>query len=250
MADAEENKLPINSGDIRSEMETLFGPNIIGNLDKIGMTFDEAWNIVKGDFTIQRMLFVRVNSRAMHHVTPLEVRNLYQEYAQSNIRPDKWIYQVVTIRDKDPTAGAQMANSVYQLLTEEGIPLADIPTKAKELTALSKTSQVNISDEYKHDDKEVSPVYKGILQDTPPGTYSKPSAQKSRTDKSTVFRLFYLKEMIPGGAPPFNEVENTLKQKLLEKNMIAESKKYLNKLRKHFDIQEMVPEEFQPFSLK
>jgi hypothetical protein len=249
MADAEEIKIPMSAGDVRQEMERLFGPNIITNLDKIGMTFDEAQEIVKGDLLIQRMLFVRVNSKAMRNVTPLDVRNAYEEFAKTNILPPEWIYQVISIRDKDSTSGAETANLAHHLITDEKIPLNELAAKIKESSAI-KTSQVTISEELKNNEKELSPAYKEALQQLTSNSYSMPSAQTSRSDKSTVFRIFYLKEYLPGGAPPFAQVQSQIKDALLEKSIIAESTAYLNKLRRHFDVQEMVPDDFQPFVLK
>lgn len=250
VADAEENKLPVSSGDVRQEMEQLFGPNIIGNLDKVGLTFDDAWKIVQGDILIRRMIHIRVNTKAMRCITPQDVRAAYEEFAKTNIRSDEWTYQVVTIRDKDPSTGAQAANIAYQMLTEDSIALADVPAKIKELPTIGKTSNVNISEEYRHNEKEVSPAYKEILVQLGAGQYSRPSSHKSRTDNSTVFRIFYLKEMIPGGAIPYNEVENKLKDKLLGDGIVKESKAYIKRLRRHFDVQEMITEDFQPFSIK
>jgi len=250
MADAEENKLPMTSGDVRQEMERLFGPNIIGNLDKIGMSFDEAWKIVQGDIIIHRMLYIRVNSKAMRTVTPQEVRSFYEQYAASNVSPDEWIYQVITVRNKDSGIGAEAANITHHLLTEESVALTDIPKKISEHPTVGKNSKVSISEEYHHNDKEVSPAYKEVLAQMGSSTYSLPIAQKSRNDNTTVFRLFYLKEKIQGGIPSFDEVEAKIKDRLLENAVVAESKTYLKKLRKHFDVQETVPEDFQPFSIK
>ena len=250
MADAEENKLPVSSGDVRQEMERLFGPNIIGNLDKIGMSFDEALKIVQGDITIHRMLFIRVNSKALRKVTPQDVSTYYEQNAASNIRPDEWIYQVVSIRNKDASAGAEAANLAHDMLANDLMALNDLPKKIEDHPTLGKNSKVTISEEHHHTDKEISPAYKEILAQMESNTYSKPIAQKSRSDNSTVFRLFFLKEKIAGGIPPFSEVEARIKDKLLEKAIVEESKTYIKKLRKHFDVQESVPENFQPFSLK
>ena len=38
LADAESAKVEVSAGDVRQEMENMFGPNIIANLDKLGMT--------------------------------------------------------------------------------------------------------------------------------------------------------------------------------------------------------------------
>ncbi|MBA3237897.1 MAG: peptidyl-prolyl cis-trans isomerase [Parachlamydiaceae bacterium] len=248
LADAEENKLPVTSGDVRQEMERLFGPNIIGNLDKIGMTYDEAWKIIQGDILLHRMLYVRVNAKAMRQVTPSDVRTFYEGYAKENMIPDRWSYQVISIRDKDSSSAATSANIAYQHLKEDKLPINEVIEKIK-LLPLAKASQMSVSELYSHTDKELSPVYKEILQKMESGDYSKPVIQKSK-DKSLVFRIFYLQKMTPGGPPLFKDVENKIKDKLIENEISEKSQVYLKKLRQHFDIQEMIPEDFQPFELK
>lgn len=248
LADAEENKLPVTSGDVRQEMERMFGPNIIGNLDKIGMTFEEAWKIVQGDILLQRMLFVRVNAKALRQVTPNDVYASYEEYAKENVALTQWSYQVITVRNKDSAAGSAAAALAHQMLVDEKLELSELVAKIKTQPEVA-SSQVSVSETYVHNDKEISPAYKEILLKMTPGTYSGPIAQTSK-DKSMVFRLFFLSEMTPGGAPAFKDVENKLKDKLIEKEISERSQAYLKGLRAHFDIQEMIPEGFEPFELK
>ncbi|MGZ3633744.1 MAG: peptidylprolyl isomerase [Parachlamydiaceae bacterium] len=248
IADAEENKLPVSSGDVRQEMERMFGPNIISNLDSIGMTFEEAWKIVQGDILLQRMLFVRVNAKALREVTPKDVQTYYEEYAKENVTLPQWNYQVITIRDKNPEKGEETAKLAYKLLTEEKVGLPELATRIKS-TPQAPVSQVSVSEMYSHSDKEISPSYKEILSKMTPGTYSEPVAQKSK-DKSMVYRLFFLDRMTPGGVPPFKDVEGKLKEKLLEKEITEKSQAYIKRLRSHFDVQEMIPEGFEPFELK
>lgn len=254
LADAEENKLPVSSGDIRQEMEQLFGPNIIGNLDKIGLTFDDAWKIVQGDITIRRMMFHRVNSKAMREVTPQDVKVAYDEFVKTKIRPDEWTYRVISIRSKSQEEGALAANLAYTLLTEHNATLDTLAAELKKLPHGDK-SQTSISDEFHHADNEVSESYKNSLKELQNDSFSHPIAQKSRSDKSTVFRIFYLKEHKIGGPVPFNEAEARIKDKLIEMASAKKSVEYLNKLRKHFnvhedDIKEITAGDFQPFVLK
>ena len=85
-----------------------------------------------------------------------------------------------------------------------------------------------------------------------PGTFSQPIQQKSRSDKSTVYRLFYLKEKIEGGPPPFNEMEGKIADRLIDEKMGQESGAYMHKLRDHFHVEENEDVEkgdFKPFSL-
>jgi hypothetical protein len=255
LADAEEVKLPISAGDVRQEMESMFGPNIIANLDKVGLTFDEAYKIVQGDITIRRMLYVRVHNKVMKQVTPQDVRVAYEQYTKDNVRSDVWKYNVVSIRDKDPVTGAETANISYKMLAEDSLPLNQLIQKIEDIQSLSKSSKVTISEEFQHNEKEISEAYKEILTKLQPGQFSQPISQISRADKSTVYRIFFLREIVHGGIIPFNEVENQLKDKLVDEAIGKETDKYLDKLRMHFDVKEsylkeLVPDDFQPFALK
>lgn len=256
MADAEENKLPVSHGDVRQEMEHMFGPNIIDNLDKIGMSYDEAQKIVQGDITIRRMIYMRVNSKAIKKVTPLAVRAAYEEYAKNpeNIKPDTWRYYVISIRDTDAKRGTEVANLTYELLNAN-TPLEQLSDKIKEQLDYTKT-QINISEEYSLPEKDISEAYKAVLSKMEPQTHSKPIAQKSRSDKSShLFRLFILKDVKKGGVPSFADMEINIKNQLLDDAVAKETEAYLKRLKQHFHVHEFYSTKdndlsFEPFSLK
>lgn len=255
LADAEELKIPISTGDVRQEMENLFGPNIITNLDKIGLTYEEANNMVKGDITLRRMLMYRANSKALRQITPQVVREAYDKMAKDNIREDQWRYYVISIRGADGVADDKAAKAVHDMLTKDSVPLDQLATKAKENAAITGATTVTVSQELIHNDKEVSDAYKEILSKLQPDAYSDPIAQKSRADSSTVYRIFNLKKMTKGGIIPFAEVENRLRDKLLDITISKETEAYLKRLREHFDVQDshlkdMIADDFEPFSLK
>lgn len=256
MADAEENKLPVSNGDVRQEMESIFGPNIIGNLDKIGLSYDEAQKIVQGDITIRRMIYVRVNSKVIKKVTPQVVREAYDKFANdpANKKPDMWQYHVISIRDKEATRGAEAANLAYEFLNNN-IAFDELAAKIKENPLFEKT-QINVSEEYNLEEKDISAAYKEILIKMTPHTHSKPIIQKNRADKTNhLFRIFVLKDMKKGGTPSFSEMEVDIKDKLFDDAVAQETDAYLKKLRKHFHVQEDYRSHsdeasFEPFSLK
>jgi len=256
MADAEESKLQISAGDVRQEMESLFGPNIIANLDKIGLTFDEAYDMVFADITIRRMMYFRVQLKAISQATPQKIREFYDEFSKTNVRDNQWIYNVITIRHRDQSKAAEMANRVHGLLTIDNIALADLPAKiADNSPAKAKAPTVVVSEEFHTNEKELSDSFKSTLVTMTPGSYSIPISQKSRSDNSSVVRIFFLKNMTPGGAVPFSELEAKIKAKLIENGIEVESKAYISKLRLHFDVQEeqlqeLLSSDFQPFELK
>jgi hypothetical protein len=251
LADAQEKKIPVSSGDVRQEMESLFGPNIISNLDKVGMSFDEAWKIVQGDITIKRMVYIRVNSVAAKTVTPQKVRESYEKVAKETIQPAKWKYQVISIRDDNATAAAEAANLVHHLVSEEDVPVVAVKDKLATYHHIGKKTQINVSEVYDQNDKEVSDAYKTIFATLGEGTYTLPLAQKSR-DKSTVFRIFYMIEKDPGGEIPFNKLENEVRARLQDDAVNVEAGNYIKKLKMYYDVHEMHldADTFTPFSLK
>lgn len=254
LADAEENKIPLTPGDVRQEMEMLFGPNIIANLDKIGLTFDEAFKIVQGDLLLKRTMMVRVNSKALRSVTPQLIREAYNEFAKNNIKKEMWNYQVVTIRNPDPTLGAETAALSHRLLTESQISLSQLIATIEGMNAKGK-SVISISDPLFHAENDMAEIIKTNLLKMSSGSISQPIAQKSRADKSTVFRILVLNEKIPAGAVPYSEVENQIKNELFDKAIQRESEIYLKKLREHYAISEnyiseRISSDFQPFSIK
>jgi hypothetical protein len=255
IADAEENKMPLTNGDIRQEMETLFGPNIIVNLDKIGMTYDEAWNIVKGDITLRRMLYYKVNSKAMRELTPQTLRLAYNDYAKDNIIPAHWTYQVISVRDSDADRGKKTADTIQNNLLNQTLDIQELARTIKAATPFAKETLVSVSEEFNHSEKDMSNAYKDIVLKLSPNEFSPAIAQKSRADQSTVFRIFYLKDKKAEGVATFSEVESAIKEKLLNNAVEKETISYLKKLREHFDVQEshlaeLSDDEFQPFSMK
>lgn len=257
VADAEESKLNVSAGDVRQEMETLFGPNIIDNLDKVGLSFDEAYQMILADITIRRMMYFRVQSKALAYATPKKIREYYDQIAKNTIRDNEWNYRVITVRHKDSAKAAEMANTVLGFLKEDKVAFADLPAKLKEMApASARQPTVTVSEEFRTNEKELSDAFKKTLLTLDPDSYSQPISQKSRSDNSTVVRIFYLKEMTPGGAIPFKELEAKIKETLIEENVEKESKAYLTRLRQHFDtqeesqIKELTDSDYQPFILR
>lgn len=255
LADAKEHKVEISSGDVRQEMEALFGPNIIENLDKAGMTFDEASKIVQGDLIIQKMVNFQVNAKALRVVTPAKVKEAYDFFAKDpkNTIHTKWNYQVITIKDRNMQKAEEVSNKAYRLLIEDKVPLNDLAVALKDKKILTKKSKVTVSEPIVSNEIDLSESYKAILSHMNDGMISQPFANKSRTTSANVYRILVLNNKIPGGVPPFKEVENRIKETLLNKAADQETEKYVQKLRQRYhlrdkDIKAMIPTQYQPFT--
>lgn len=255
MADAEEMQLVVNNGDVRQEMEETFGPNIISNLDKANLTYEEASQMIRDDLILRRMMFFRVNSKAIKSVTPQDIRDAFEEYSKDNVYPDTWFYTVISIRGRDPTKVAEAANLAYRFLEEDKVPLAEIAEKIKTVHPIGNTVQVTVSENFQHFEKDLSSNYKEVLESLHNDEYSLPIAQKSRKANESIFRIFYLKEFSQGGVPLFAQIENKLKDHLIDKAVEKDTHAYIERLRKHYHVQELLlqdldTKEYEPFRLK
>jgi hypothetical protein len=257
LADAEENKIEISNGDVRQEMEALFGPNIVTNLNKIGMSFDEASEILKGELTLRRMVSQRVHNKALRLATPNKSLQAYVEFIQNpkNARATEWRYEVLTIRDRNANKAVAVADASYRLLIEESIPFDQIPKAIKEKQLAGRKTKITLSAEIKNSEKDLSNAHKEALLLLDSGMYSQPVLQSTKNKTDTVYRIFYVKERIPGGFAPYKEMEPVYKEKILSDTIDSETEAYIKKLRDHFHIREsdlrsLVPDDYQPFILK
>lgn len=254
VADAAEGKLEVSNGDIRQELETMFGPNIISNLDRIGLSFEEAWEIVKDEIIIRRMLYFRVNSKAIKHITPQVIYEAYEKYAKNHPRETEWHYHVISIQDKNSENCEKIGAHIHNLLTQDHVPLNEIKPLLSELELITETTKVNVSDEFSVKENEISASHKEILSQLKPDSYTEPVVQKSRSG-ANIYRIFYLKDTQLGGQIPFHELENQVISELTEQAIEVETESYLKRLRRHFhfdaqDVNRMASNDFQPFVMK
>ena len=73
MLDAQSQNMPVTSGDVREEIEEIFGPDVLENLDQAGLTYAEVTKLIHSDILIRRMLNYSVNMKALKQVTPEDV---------------------------------------------------------------------------------------------------------------------------------------------------------------------------------
>lgn len=256
LADAQESKVEVTAGDVRQEMESTFGPNTIANLDKVGLTFDEAAKIVEEEMIMKRMVSGRVHAKALRQVTPIKVRQAYEIYIQdpANARLAQWVYRVVTIKDRTLQKSEETAQSAHQLLSA-GVPLNQLVAKMKEQKLIGRRGKITVSNDVKNNEQELSKAYKEALDPLESGMFSQPFAHKSRADNGTVYRILYVQEKIPGSLPTYKEMEARLKNQLLEQVVDQETDSYLAKLREHYhirqeDLNALLPADYRPFTLK
>lgn len=253
LADSVAKELKLTDGEIREEIESRFGPNIMSTLDKIGLTFDEAWKLIKNEMTVQRMKWYFVNSKALTSVTPKLVRQKYLEYCDANPAKETWQYQVLSIRSEDKQKMEELGKRLYDVLQAEVPESSEIFQGLDKITADYPECTMQLSSEYSMETQNLSASHREILSKLTPNSISKPIIQTSRADNKNISRIFYLKNHQIDKPPTFDEISSRLENELLNQVAFQESQNYMEKLKKLYgdgrDFQEKLPDDFAPFSM-
>ncbi len=241
VADAEEKGIEIKEGEVREELESLFGPDVVFNLDKLGLTLEEALELLKMELTVQRMNMMMVRSKAITEVHPKQVYQRYEQMLKEHAPQDQWVYQVLSFRGEEHE---QLANEAFRFLNEQHLPF-------EEVIAIigSPNVELSLSEDYEREEASLSLAHKAVLQTLTVGAFSAPLCKES------VSRIFCLKEFRVGEPTPFNSVAEKLKLELTQEASSRHNEAYRLKLRKHYGItprylKRVIPENFEPFALR
>ena len=238
LLDAKELKISVAKGDVRQEIERLFGPDIITNLEKLHLDFNEVWNMIETDLKIQRIMYSKVNFKANNKVLPQLIKEEYTKYLQENKKINKLSYRILSIKDPNHALGAQLSQQVYDLLTVDKLPLENITEYVTSKLNLDSHTKFQVSQTFENTPKSLSKNYSDALKLLKPLEFSKPIAQKSKSTGATIYRIFYLESVEESPIDSFHEQEGKIKEKLFEKAFTEEMHEYITLLRNKFYIQE------------
>jgi hypothetical protein len=231
LADAEKLKVTVTDGEVHETLRDRFGPNVMGNLEKFNLSYDEALEIIRTDLLVQRMSWFRVNLKALQSVGPKIVKSTYQELCEQNPATNHFRYRVLTLQAPTQEAADQLHARMRTRL-EEGL---DEEAVVAELVK----------------EKQISEQLRTQLLSLTPGTLTQPSYNEARQN----YRVLLLKERVAAVPPPFSTVASKIEDQLVERAVARESERYLHKLRQLYSIDdrsiaERLPAGYQPFSLR
>jgi len=254
LADAEKLQLNIPDAKIRELIHERFGPNVMESLDTLGLTLDEAWQMIYTEIAVQQVSYFRVYKKSQDKIGPQDIKAAYGDYLVTNPPKEEWKYQVLSIRAKTEQLGSVYAQKAHALIRNEPLPFETLAKKLTENEEFDPSITISVSDEYNVEGKDLSTAHKSVLCSLATGAYSDPIPQVSRQDNSTVHRIFFLKDHKKSAPPSFDSMTEKLLDDLVQKEIDKELPPYLAKLRKHFNYNEqtlgLIPQDFQPFSLR
>jgi hypothetical protein len=251
IADAEKLEVKVVEAEVREEILNRFGPNIMPALDKLGLTYEECRQMIHDEMIVHRMMWFRVNSKALANVNSQDVKEAYQDYCAKNPEMQQWQYQVLSVRSSDKSVSETLASKAFELLNAK-LDFGSIP---EQLKAPDEATTVSLSAQMQADEKSISSSHREILKTLTDNSFSPPIAQVSRIDSSVVYRIFYLKKHSKKELPAFEKMADILKDQLLQQAASKENSQYILKLHQRLGydekhMMETLPADFQPFALR
>lgn len=243
LADAEEKKVEVNDGEVRQEMEMIFGPQVVKNLNRSNLSFEEGFELIKRELIVQKMTGAFVRSKALGAAIPKEMYQRYLKEIEGYIPENKWKYRILTIRGDDAKDRA------IEVLKESEYKSIDAILKS-----IGEDEKITISESYERAESEIAQQHLFHLQATKEGKLSAPLIQLSRSNREFC-RVFLLEKFEEGRMPHFSELENEIKQKMIQESYLVYNEAYREKLRSHYGISQqflsdLIPEGISPFAFR
>ena len=250
MADAESREVKASDAEVREEIQNRYGPNVMGSLDKLGITYDEAKKMVHQDLVVQKIQWLRVTSKVLSKVTTQVVKKAFDDYLVNNPPKEMWTYQFLTLRYDNVDTAMGLAQQIEELQNTSGSILSVAADLFKQKLPENEWTHLSISSELSSEDKELSQAHRDVLTQMTAGLWSKPILQQSR-DGSQVVRIFHLKSHTKQETPQFETMATGLKQDILNQYADKEMEVYLARLHQRFGFNPNsldIPAQFEPFS--
>ena len=252
---ADELNWPVPQGDIRQEMEEIFGPNVRLNLENANLTYDEVWQMLRADITIRRMLSLQVNSRVFSEITPERIKKAYEAYVKDGGDRSEYCYRMITLKAKSKQKAMEAAVFAHKLLQEKKASLETLQEILKKEKYLSDEVTLAISSSLQQKQEMLAEQVKSVVSKLAEGGLSEPQEQISRLDGVPVVRLYLLEKKSEATPKSFVELEAVIRENLIRERVEEETEKYFANLRKHYDVrledvQKEFPQGFTPFALR
>lgn len=90
LADAEHLELKVTDAEVREEMLDRFGPAIMATLDQLNISYEEARKMIHSEMVVQRMMWYRVQSKALNMVNPQDIKDAYKQFCEENPALEQW----------------------------------------------------------------------------------------------------------------------------------------------------------------
>ena len=247
LAWAEERQFPVSNGDIRQELEDIFGPEVMINLYESGFSLHDIQEMVKADILMRRLLYFQVRIPVLAAISPSRVRSLYETKLHQKFSREALHWRTVSLRAKEGECPKTVADSVYKMLEKEHLAPQEIAKK------VPGTIEVTCSEQFRSEKEELAPHIYDILNKLKTGSSSEPMPFVSKQNGQKGWRFYVMdsKEQLP--IPPLADIEEDLRAEIAQPEIDVKTKELFADLYKEYQVKHLFSSEelfsFEPFHM-
>lgn len=245
--DAEEKRITVDPTVVNQEIEEMFGNDISALYTHFDMTPQDVFAVMARTLVAQKAMSMMVRSKVMLKVTPIRIREHYQQLVDEAAKTHIWKYRILKINCSSEELALQIANKIQKRLNQTR------SWDKERLTAyaLSLGGSLHCSEEMVRNDYEISEVHKLELENVSYPTFMCGQPQEHKSG----YRLFVILDRSTKSIQPLEEMETQIKQQLFALDAQQIESQYRDKLRSRYGyhssmITKLLSEEAPPlFSL-
>ena len=245
---AEEKQFGVTNGDIREELEEIFGPNAMMNLYDEGLSLHDVEEMMKADILLRRALSFYVHSPVLAAVTPSVLRAAYRKRVEEMRKKYGWVWRSVTVKAKSGDCKKEVADRMWKGLQKDHRTIEQIRAE------LGEGYEVVVSQPFRSEQSEVAQNVQVILEPLQTQTFSEPQPFTSRSDPRQGWRCYIVDERFFVKVPSFEELESTLRQEIASPVIAKRTVEFFEDLRKQYGVKHLLSSEelqaLEPFQLK
>lgn len=245
---ADERQFQVSNGDVRQELEEVFGPDVMINLYESGFSLNEVQEMIRADILLRRLLYFYVRLPVLAGISPSRVRALYEEKRHAEGCAELLHWRSITVKAKQGECAKKEADAVFNMLQKEKISIADVCKK------IPATIEVTASEQFQSVKNELAPHTYEILSKLPDGTYSEPASFVGKQNGQKGWRFYTVdkREQVP--LPPIDQMEEALRAEIAQPEIAAKTKELFDSLHKEYQVNTVFSQDeliaFQPFTFR
>lgn len=247
MVFADENKMEVGHGDIREEMEVTFGPNVLLKLYEAGVSSDDAYDMIRQDVMMRRILQFYVRMPAIATITPQKIKARFLEKYSNTTKGDKLSWQILSVRAPDAINAKKHLLQIIESLNAKEMTVGEAKKSLPEGLELLQSPL------YVTEVEQLAPSMKTTLEAATFNVWTMPYPGKESKKDWAKWSSYLVTSRTPGDKVPMSLVENEIVEELMLPLFDEKRKSFMDGLIQKFDVSYCLSQkemdDFHPFRI-
>lgn len=245
---AEDNHMTLSHGEVREELEEMFGPNTLLNLYDAHISLDEAYEFVRQDIIARRVLQFYVRMPVQAQITPQKILDVYKAEYEERGKEEKISWQVLSLR---APSNSPVEKKFAQLV--EALQIHDTTFEQAQV-GLPEHWELTLSPLFVTDVAKLASSVRSVLDAQPIQKWTAPIQVKESKEGFVKWSSYLVVHRAQGEKIPMSQVEQEIQMNLFEPLYAEKKRDFVQDLAKKYEVLMFLKEQemssYHPFRLR